>query len=247
MLSSCIGVVMKDGALLRSSSLFIAYMGCLGWGSAYFYGWGTSFYYGFPWWIVGAGVDDVARSLFFAVIVIAIFLIGWGIGVVFFFAVKRKHSMQELNVFRLYFAVELLFVPAIIEFSILRQKIQVPLLLLSAAIALAVTISIRSYGLFLSVSCFYDKPFIKKHFFEIVMIAFVAYFWLFSFLTGYYKPQFKKEYEMINYNDGWYYVLARYDNCLVLSTSFNAGSKRFVIYQSAQDKNLQVDIVRTRI
>lgn len=200
-----------------------------------------------PWWIVGAGVDDVARSLFFAVIVIAIFLIGWGIGVVFFFAVKRKHSMQELNVFRLYFAVELLFVPAIIEFSILRQKIQVPLLLLSAAIALAVTISIRSYGRFLSVSCFYDKPFIKKHFFEIVMIAFVAYFWLFSFLTGYYKPQFKKEYEMINYNDGWYYVLARYDNCLVLSTSFNAGSKRFVIYQSAQDKNLQVDIVRTRI
>ncbi|WP_252099618.1 hypothetical protein, partial [Escherichia coli] len=188
-LSSCIGVVMKDGALLRSSSLFIAYMGCLGWGSAYFYGWGTSFYYGFPWWIVGAGVDDVARSLFFAVIVIAIFLIGWGIGVVFFFAVKRKHSMQELNVFRLYFAVELLFVPAIIEFSILRQKIQVPLLLLSAAIALAVTISIRSYGRFLSVSCFYDKPFIKKHFFEIVMIAFVAYFWLFSFLTGYYKPQ----------------------------------------------------------
>lgn len=175
------------------------------------------------------------------------FLIGWGIGVVFFFAVKRKHSMQELNVFRLYFAVELLFVPAIIEFSILRQKIQVPLLLLSAAIALAVTISIRSYGRFLSVSCFYDKPFIKKHFFEIVMIAFVAYFWLFSFLTGYYKPQFKKEYEMINYNDGWYYVLARYDNCLVLSTSFNAGSKRFVIYQSAQDKNLQVDIVRTRI
>ncbi|GCJ91442.1 membrane protein [Escherichia coli] len=168
MLSSCIGVVMKDGALLRSSSLFIAYMGCLGWGSAYFYGWGTSFYYGFPWWIVGAGVDEV-------------------------------------------------------------------------------TISIRSYGRFLSVSCFYDKPFIKKHFFEIVMIAFVAYFWLFSFLTGYYKPQFKKEYEMINYNDGWYYVLARYDNCLVLSTSFNAGSKRFVIYQSAQDKNLQVDIVRTRI
>ncbi|EHW50995.1 hypothetical protein ECDEC9C_0908 [Escherichia coli DEC9C] len=165
----------------------------------------------------------------------------------YFFAVKRKHSMQELNVFRLYFAVELLFVPAIIEFSILRQKIQVPLLLLSAAIALAVTISIRSYGRFLSVSCFYDKPFIKKHFFEIVMIAFVAYFWLFSFLTGYYKPQFKKEYEMINYNDGWYYVLARYDNCLVLSTSFNAGSKRFVIYQSAQDKNLQVDIVRTRI
>ncbi|MCQ6192093.1 hypothetical protein MZD64_01935, partial [Escherichia coli] len=50
---------MDDSALLRNSSLFVAYMGCLGWGSAYFYGWGTSFYYGFPWWVVGAGVDDV--------------------------------------------------------------------------------------------------------------------------------------------------------------------------------------------
>ncbi len=149
MLSSCIGVVMKDGALLRSSSLFIAYMGCLGWGSAYFYGWGTSFYYGFPWWIVGAGVDDVARSLFFCSYRHCYISYRLGVLVLYsFFAVKRKHSMQELNVFRLYFAVELLFVPAIIEFSILRQKIQVPLLLLSAAIALAVTISIRSYGRF---------------------------------------------------------------------------------------------------
>ncbi len=163
MLSSCIGVVMKDGALLRSSSLLLPTWDALD-GECLFLWMGYFFYYGFPWWIVGAGVDDVARSLFFAVIVIAIFLIGWGIGVVFFFAVKRKHSMQELNVFRLYFAVELLFVPAIIEFSILRQKIQVPLLLLSAAIALAVTISIRSYGRFLSVSCFYDKPFIKNIF-----------------------------------------------------------------------------------
>ncbi|EPE9148036.1 hypothetical protein ACS0LN_005368, partial [Escherichia coli] len=32
---------MDDSTLLRYSSLFVAYMGCLGWGSAYFYGWGT--------------------------------------------------------------------------------------------------------------------------------------------------------------------------------------------------------------
>ncbi|EIG90065.1 hypothetical protein EC970246_0448 [Escherichia coli 97.0246] len=36
-------------------------------------------------------------------------------------------------------------------------------------------------GVFLSVSCFYDKPIYKKTFFEIVMIAFMAYFWLFHF------------------------------------------------------------------
>ncbi len=72
---------MVDKELLRNSSLFVAYMGCLGWGGAYFYGWGGAFYYGFPWWVVGAGVDDVARSLFYAVTAIVIFLVGWIIGV----------------------------------------------------------------------------------------------------------------------------------------------------------------------
>ena len=38
----------------------------------------------------GAGVDDVARSLFYAVTVIVIFLIGWGAGIVFFLGIKQK-------------------------------------------------------------------------------------------------------------------------------------------------------------
>lgn len=91
---------MNDNTLLRNSSLFIAYMGCLGWGSAYFYGWGTSFYYGFPWWIVGAGVDDVARSLFYAVTVIAIFLTGWGVGIVFFIRHKTKKQYTEFEFYQ---------------------------------------------------------------------------------------------------------------------------------------------------
>lgn len=63
MLSSCIGVVMKDGALLRSSSLLLPTWDALD-GECLFLWMGYFFYYGFPWWIVGAGVDDVARSLF---------------------------------------------------------------------------------------------------------------------------------------------------------------------------------------
>ena len=34
---------MNSNALLKNSSLFVAYMGCLGWGSAYFYGWVSLF------------------------------------------------------------------------------------------------------------------------------------------------------------------------------------------------------------
>lgn len=74
---------MDDNKLIKNSSLFVAYMGCLGWGSAYFYGWGISFYYGYPWWVVSAGMDDVARSLLYAVTVMGIFLLGWGIGLAF--------------------------------------------------------------------------------------------------------------------------------------------------------------------
>lgn len=40
--------------------------------------------------VVGAGVDDVARSLFYAVTVIVIFLIGWGVGIVFFLGIKKS-------------------------------------------------------------------------------------------------------------------------------------------------------------
>lgn len=238
---------MNSHALLKNSSVFIAYMGCLGWGSAYFYGWGISFYYGFPWWIVCAGTDDVARSLFYAVVVMLVFIVGWGTGIAFFFAVKQKDNMRDLNILRLYFAVLLLFTPVIIEFSILKKSFQFDLLVFSFVVAMVLTIAIRVYGGFFSVSYIYQNPFIMKYCVELVMACFVIYFWLFSFLSGYYKPQFKKEYEMINLKSDWYYVLARFDNHLVLSKSFEGGSGRFLVFRSEQSGSYEVNIVRTRL
>ncbi|CBG88380.1 hypothetical protein [Citrobacter rodentium] len=238
---------MNSHSLLKNSSVLIAYMGCLGWGSAYFYGWGISFYYGFPWWMVSAGVDDVARSLFYAVMVMGGFLFGWGIGLAFFFAIKRKNTMQDLNILRLYLAVLLLFAPIIIEFSILKQHFQTRLLLLSAMIALIVTVAIRFYGHLFSVFYFSQQPIVRKHNLELIMAFFVAYFWFFSFLTGYYKPQLKKEYEMIIHKNSGYYVLARYDNCLVLSKTFKAGSQRFIVFRPEQNSSFEVNVVRTRL
>ncbi|HGG5079006.1 TPA: hypothetical protein ACJGV7_004460, partial [Salmonella enterica subsp. enterica serovar Waycross] len=43
---------MSDDSIIKNSSMLLAYLGGLGWGSAYFYGWGVSAYYGFPWWYV---------------------------------------------------------------------------------------------------------------------------------------------------------------------------------------------------
>lgn len=50
-----------------------------------------------------------------------------------------------------------------------------------------------------------------------MMAGFMIYFWTFSLIAGWYKPQFKKEYQTLHYENARYYVLARYDGRLVLS------------------------------
>ncbi|WP_105457332.1 hypothetical protein [Escherichia coli] len=238
---------MNSNALLKNSSLFVAYMGCLGWGSAYFYGWGVSFYYGFPWWVVSAGIDDVARSLFHAITIMVILFLSWGAGVLFFLGIKNKASMHELSFFRLFLASFLLFVPVVIEFSVLKNHLALKLLTLSVAVSLILVFLIRTCGHRVSASCFSESIFVKKHISEICLVGFVIYFWIFSFSVGFYKPQFKKEYEMMNYNDGWYYVLARYDTTLVLSKSFKSGNGRFLVIRSEQLKDYEFNMVRVNL
>ncbi|WP_137500780.1 hypothetical protein, partial [Escherichia coli] len=163
---------MDDSALLRNSSLFVAYMGCLGWGSAYFYGWGTSFYYGFPWWVVGAGVDDVARSLFYAVTVIVIFLIGWGVGIVFFLGIKQKRNIQNLSFIRLFLAILLLFIPPVLEFSVIHQHVEPDVLIFCILAAFTITLFVRSGRRLVSVKCFSEMSFIRHHRIEFMMAGF---------------------------------------------------------------------------
>ncbi|WP_096975725.1 hypothetical protein [Escherichia coli] len=234
---------MADKALLRNSSLFVAYMGCLGWGSAYFYGWGGAFYYGFPWWVVGAGVDDVARSLFYAVTAIVIFLVGWIIGVIFFFSVKQKNDIRDLSYIRTFFAILLLFIPPVAEFSIIRKQLVINLLLFSVVIALVVSFLIRMCWYYFPVKCIFKAPFIRHHGVEILMFGFMAYFWSVSLFAGWYKPQFKKEYQMLYYENAWYYVLARYDKRLVLSESFNVDDRKFIILNSDKIDRLEINIL----
>lgn len=94
---------------------------------------------------------------------------------------------------------------------------------------------------------FFREYLCKKHISEICFVGFVIYFWVFSFSVGFYKPQFKKEYEMMNYNDGWYYVLARYDTTLVLSKSFKSGNGRFLVIGSEQLKDYEFNMVRVNL
>ncbi|EJC0873512.1 hypothetical protein MX136_004610, partial [Salmonella enterica] len=113
---------MSDDSIIKNSSMLLAYLGGLGWGSAYFYGWGVSAYYGFPWWYVGVGPDNIARSLFHAISLMAIFIVAWGAGIFLFFVVKRKTHINDLSFLRLFLAAILFFIPIVIEFSILTSS-----------------------------------------------------------------------------------------------------------------------------
>lgn len=237
---------MDDNKLIKNSSLFVAYMGCLGWGSAYFYGWGISFYYGYPWWVVSAGMDDVARSLLYAVTVMGIFLLGWGIGVAFFISVKQRSNMQELSFSRLFLAIFLLFTPIIIEFSILKKDIAIKLTVFSVIVAAAITFVVRGYGhLFHSLLYCKTSSFVNIEW-NSIWHGFNL-FWMFSLVVGWYKPQFRKEYEMVRYKNEWHYILARYNSNLVLSKSFRSGSRRFIIFSPEKNSAYEINSVKSRL
>lgn len=78
------------------------------------------------------------------------------------------------------------------------------------------------------------------------MAGFMIYFWAFSLIAGWYKPQFKREYQAIRYENVWYYIIARYDDRLVLSKSYSSGGKKFVICNSGNIDDFEINVVRVR-
>lgn len=76
----------------------------------------------FPWWYVGVGPDNIARSLFHAISLMAIFIIAWGVGILLFFLVKQKARIHDLSFLRLFLAAVLFFIPIVIEFSLLTES-----------------------------------------------------------------------------------------------------------------------------
>ncbi|MCN0030819.1 hypothetical protein M5F54_08565, partial [Salmonella enterica] len=80
-----------------------------------------------------------------------------------------------------------------------------------------------------------------------VMLGFIIYFFIFSFFVGIYKPQLKKEYEMILYDGGWYYVLARYHDSFILSKSFTKNNNRFIIFRPEDGHSYEITLVKVRL
>ncbi|MBW5823387.1 hypothetical protein [Yersinia enterocolitica] len=238
---------MGMNSVVKNSSFIIAYIACLGWGSAYFYGWGLSNYYGFSWWYIAIGTDNIARSLFYAFSILFFWFLGWAIGVVLFFFVTKKTKIRKLSFFRLFFALFLFFIPVAIEISLLNKTVVWQLFGGSLFLAFVMAFFIRLYSLYFSVECLSLLNLARKNLLIICMVFFMVYFWIFSFFVGFYKPYIKKEYEMIRYNDGWYYVLFRTNDSLILSRSYSKGNNRFIFYAFNSTKSYEITVVRVKL
>ncbi|EAQ8346427.1 hypothetical protein D7G79_23990, partial [Salmonella enterica subsp. enterica serovar Kentucky] len=138
----------------------------------------------------------------------AIFIIAWGVGILLFFLVKQKARIHDLSFLRLFLAAVLFFIPIVIEFSLLTESFLWELFFIILLVALCLSVGMRFYSKLMPVICFTQLSWVRRHCFTIVMLGFIIYFFIFSFFVGIYKPQLKKEYEMILYDGGWYYVLA---------------------------------------
>ncbi|EJS4964457.1 hypothetical protein NWY78_004803, partial [Salmonella enterica] len=170
-----------------------------------------------------------------------------GIGILLFFVVKRKAHINDLSFLRLFLAAVLFFIPIVIEFSILRKSFLWELFFIVLLVALCLSVGMRFYSKLLPVICFTQLSWVRRHCFTIIMVGFIIYFWMFSFFVGLYKPQLKKEYEMILYDGGWYYVLARYHDSFVLSKSFTKNNNRFIIFRPEDGLSYEIALVKVRL
>lgn len=190
---------------------------------------------------------QIARSLFHAISLMAIFIVAWGGGILLFFVVKQKAHINNLSFLRLFLAAISFFIPIVIEFSILTNSFLWELFFVVLLVALFLSVGMRFYSKLMPVICFTQLSWVRRHCFIIIMVGFIIYFWLFSFFVGLYKPQLKKEYEMILYDGGWYYVLARYHDSFVLSKSFTKDNNRFIIFRPEDGRSYEIALVKVRL
>ncbi len=78
------------------------------------------------------------------------------------------------------------------------------------------------------------------------MAGFMIYFWAFSLIAGWYKPQFKREYQAIHYENVWYYIIARYDDLSGVIEIIQEWGKKFVIFNSGNINDFEINTVRVR-
>ncbi len=95
------------------------------------------------------------------------------------------------------------------------------------------------------VICFTQLSWVRRHCFHYSYVGFIIYFLYFLFLLGSYKPQLKKEYEMILYDGGWYRLWPDIMIGFILSKSFTKNNNRFIIFWARRWASYEITLVKS--
>lgn len=164
----------------------------------------------------------------------------------FLFGHKTKAQYTKFEFYPAFSRDIAAFYSTVLEFSVIHQHVEPDVLIFCVLAAFAITLFVRSGRRLVSVKCFSEMSIIRHHRIEFMMAGFMIYFWAFSLIAGWYKPQFKREYQAVHYENVWYYIIARYDDRLVLSKSYRSGGKKFVIFNSGNINDFEINTVRVR-
>lgn len=229
---------------LLSSSISMAFLVILGWSVAYSYGWGQSYFYGFPWWYVDVGTSNVARSLAYVIWATSILIVAYLFGVFGLTKAKRIMSENCISLLRAYILCSIFFVPVLIGFILLIGKVNyifcLGYVILTFGFTLVSKNYIREHINNISIKVVVNFLYRNKNY---VMLFTYCYFVLFAFMMGYFRPNFKITFDVLDVQEQPYYVLAKYSDTFILSKSIYSNDGDFYIYKISPNSLCHIKVV----
>lgn len=223
------------------SSVSMAFLVILSWSVAYAYEWGRSYYYGYPWWYVEINTGNIARCLGYVLFATLILIIFSCFNLIIVRKIKPFLNKSYFNLFRSFVLSGLLWLPILMSSFILMNKLHSSFIITYVILVVVFTIIFKQY----------IEDFLEQHFENTstrqilrylekmqnyIMIFLYSYFVLSAFIMGYSKPHFTQTFEMLEVNHKLYYVLAKYDDAIILSENVKQDYDNFYIYRTSNDK-----------
>lgn len=214
------------------SSMSMAFLVILSWSVAYAYGWGQAFYYGYSWWYVEVSKSNIARSIGY-VLLSTLMILGFsGVSFLLVRLVKPFLSGRCLNILRSFVISAVLQLPLLFVCVLSIGSVYLFLLVAYIGLVLISTFLLRNYVEKYVTSLNPKKLWEKLMQFPHYVLTFLyVYFVLSAFLIGYVRPYFLTRFDMLEVNRQFYYILAKYDDSLILSADIHRDKENFYLYR----------------
>lgn len=223
------------------SSVSMAFLAILSWSVAYTYEWGRSYYYGYPWWYVDVNTGNIARSLGYVLFATFILLIISYFNLFLVRKIKPFLNKSYFNLLRAFVLSGILWLPILMSSFILMGKLHSSFIISYTVLVVVFTAIFKQYIENYLESHFENRSrrqimrYIEKNQ-NHIMIFLYSYFVLSAFIMGYSKPHFTQRFDMLEVNHKFYYVLAKYDDAIILSENVKQDYDNFYIYRSSNGK-----------